>query len=93
MLDGDLVPVGRAVDGTEVLLCDEAGGAVARGAVGEIVVRGALLAAGYWQRPVLEAERFGRDPYGAARAAIAPAISAGSAPTVRSSTSVGATTR
>jgi len=63
-LDGDLVPVGRAVDGVDVLVCDEAGRPLPAGEVGEIVVRGALLAAGYWQRPVLEANRFGRDPYG-----------------------------
>lgn len=64
VLDGDLVPVGRAVDGVDVLVCDEAGRALPAGEVGEIVVRGALLAAGYWQRPVLEANRFGRDSYG-----------------------------
>ncbi len=64
VLEGDLVPVGRAVDGIDVLVCDEAGRALPAGAVGEIVVRGALLAVGYWQRPVLEANRFGRDPYG-----------------------------
>lgn len=63
-IDGDLVPVGRAVAGVEVLVCDEAGRPLPAGEVGEIVVRGALLAAGYWQRPVLEANRFGRDPYG-----------------------------
>jgi amino acid adenylation domain-containing protein len=63
-LAGDLVPVGHAVDGVDVLVCDEAGRPLPAGEVGEIVVRGALLAAGYWQRPVLEANRFGRDPYG-----------------------------
>lgn len=59
---GELVPVGFAVDGTEVLLLDASGAAVAPGDTGEIVVRGELLSAGYWRQPALEAERFAPDP-------------------------------
>lgn len=59
---GELVPVGFAVDGTEVLLLDADGAPVAPGETGEIVVCGELLSAGYWRQPALEAERFAPDP-------------------------------
>jgi amino acid adenylation domain-containing protein len=52
------LPVGRAVDGIDVLLVDEAGEPVAAGEPGEIVVRSRYLSPGYWREPELTAERF-----------------------------------
>jgi amino acid adenylation domain-containing protein len=52
------VPVGYAIEGTGVLLLDQAGAVVADGEIGEIVVVGEHLAAGYWQQPLLTADRF-----------------------------------
>ena len=62
--DGDVVPVGFAREGSDVLLLDEAGGPVAAGETGEIVVRSPYLSRGYWRRDDLTAERFRPDPDG-----------------------------
>ncbi|MEU5024011.1 class I adenylate-forming enzyme family protein [Streptomyces milbemycinicus] len=51
---------GRALPGTEVLVVDERGRRVAPGTVGEIVVRGPHVMAGYWRRPEQTAQRFPR---------------------------------
>lgn len=55
---GGLVPVGRPLEDVEVELCDEAGRPVAPGAVGEIVVRSPVLAAGYWKQAAATAAAF-----------------------------------
>jgi amino acid adenylation domain-containing protein len=55
----DVVPVGRAVDGAEVLLLDEAGEPVRAGEVGEIAVRSRHLALGYWNDPERTRASFG----------------------------------
>lgn len=47
-LDGDAMPVGRAVEEMEITLLDESGRAVANGEEGEIVVRSRYLSPGYW---------------------------------------------
>ena len=62
----DEVPEGRLEIGTlskgiELLLLDEGNQPVKPGEVGDIVVRGRYLAAGYWRRPALTAERFSGD--------------------------------
>lgn len=57
-LDGERLPVGFPVPGIELSLQDECGNEVANGHAGEIVVRSRYLAAGYWRRPELTAERF-----------------------------------
>ena len=61
---GDIMPVGYARQGTEILLWDEAGRPVAGGEMGEIVLRSRYIAQGYWRRPDLTAERFLPDPAG-----------------------------
>jgi amino acid adenylation domain-containing protein len=62
-----LVPVGYPVPEVEVLLRDDAGAPVAAGGVGEIFVRSAYLAEGYWQQPELTAQYFLPDPDGGER--------------------------
>ena len=56
------VPVGHPVAETEVLLLNEAGEPVPDCGVGEIVIRSAYLAGGYWRRPELTAATFRPDP-------------------------------
>lgn len=52
---------GVALPGTEVFVVDEAGNRLAAGEVGELVVRGPNVMAGYWRRPELTAQRFPRE--------------------------------
>ncbi|MFJ1865363.1 class I adenylate-forming enzyme family protein [Streptomyces sp. NPDC088097] len=61
--DGDLERPGSsgiALPGTEVLVVDEDGARLPPGEVGQFVVRGPHVMAGYWRRPELTAERFPR---------------------------------
>jgi acyl carrier protein len=58
------VPVGYAVEGTEVLVLDESGRAVDDDCEGEIVVKSRYLSPGYWQRPALTREKFRPDANG-----------------------------
>jgi amino acid adenylation domain-containing protein len=53
------VPVGRAVEGVEAEVVNEAGEPVAEWATGELVLRSRYLAQGYWGRPDLTAAAFG----------------------------------
>jgi acyl-coenzyme A synthetase/AMP-(fatty) acid ligase/acyl carrier protein len=59
-LRGSVVPVGKAVEGTELLLLDAEGQQT--GMVGELAVRSPFVAKGYWGQPELTAERFVVDP-------------------------------
>ena len=52
-----VVPVGHPLDGVEILLIGPDGRPA--DAAGEVVVRAAHVALGYWRRPELTAERFG----------------------------------
>ncbi|MFH8409690.1 class I adenylate-forming enzyme family protein [Streptomyces sp. NPDC018019] len=63
--DGDLArpgSVGRALDGTEVLILDDDGRPLPPGTVGEIAVRGPHVMSGYWRAPEQTALRFRPDP-------------------------------
>jgi acyl-CoA synthetase (AMP-forming)/AMP-acid ligase II len=51
---------GKALPGTEVFTIDADGRRLPAGEVGEIVVRGPNVMAGYWRRPELTAQRFHR---------------------------------
>jgi acyl-CoA ligase (AMP-forming) (exosortase A-associated) len=66
-LDPDQVDVrptsiGKAIPNAEILVVDDQGRECASGAVGELVHRGAHVAQGYWNDPVLTAQRFKRNP-------------------------------
>ncbi|MFC9279821.1 class I adenylate-forming enzyme family protein [Streptomyces collinus] len=61
--DGDLDRPGSsglALPGTEVIVMDDDGTRLPPGEVGQFVVRGPNVMAGYWRRPELTAERFPR---------------------------------
>ena len=63
--DDDLIrpgTVGRALTGTEVIVIDELGAPVAAATIGEVVVRGPHVMAGYWNAPEETAKRYRRDP-------------------------------
>jgi acyl-coenzyme A synthetase/AMP-(fatty) acid ligase/acyl carrier protein len=52
------IHVGRPIANTRLRIVDPAGRAVPIGAPGELLIGGAGVARGYWQRPDLTAERF-----------------------------------
>lgn len=54
--------VGIAIPNTEVWIVDEAGERAEPGAVGELVVRGATVMAGYWEKPEATARRLKPGP-------------------------------
>ena len=59
--DGDLArpgASGRALPGTELFAVDADGRRLPPGEIGELVVRGPNVMAGYWRRPELSAQRF-----------------------------------
>lgn len=56
-----VVPIGRSVEGMEVLLLDQEGVPVAEGEVGEITVRSRYLASGYWKNPEASTRVFKQD--------------------------------
>jgi amino acid adenylation domain-containing protein len=57
---GDVVPVGYAVEDTEIVVIDDKGNPIVEG-VGEITIRSRYLASGYWQDPELTAAAFSQD--------------------------------
>lgn len=63
--DGDLLrpgSVGRPLDGTVVTVVDPAGRPMPAGEIGEFVVHGPHVMAGYWRAGELTAQRFRVDP-------------------------------
>lgn len=63
-LEDELVPVGYAVEGTDVLILDERGRPLPRGEEGEIAIRSEFLSPGYWRLPEQTACAFIPDPEG-----------------------------
>ena len=66
-LDGPLVPVGYAVEDTDVLILDASGRPLPAGETGEIAVRSEFLSPGYWDEPQETARAFVADPEGSSR--------------------------
>lgn len=62
LLDAHRASVGVAIPGTEVWLEDEHGNRLPDGAVGELVVRGGHVMAGYWNDAAATAARFRAGP-------------------------------
>ncbi len=63
-VDDGVLPVGYPVRDVDVFLLDEAGDEVEVGHIGEIAVRSAYLAPGYWRRQDLTEAAFHPDPGG-----------------------------
>lgn len=61
-LSGPRVPVGYALEDTEVLILGEDGAPVEPGCVGEIAIRSPYLALGYWRDPARTQATFRADP-------------------------------
>src|SRR5438093_1695605 len=61
------VPIGYAVDDTDVILLDEEGREVVGEGVGQIVIQSRYLSLGYWRRPELTAAAFCSTPGGVER--------------------------
>ncbi len=57
-VEGDSVPIGRALPGCSVRLIKEDGAEVPCGETGEIVVEGSIVANGYWREPERSASVF-----------------------------------
>ena len=60
----DIVPVGYAVEGSEILLLNDAGQEVRHGIIGEIAVKSRYLSPGYWRNPKATQAVFLKDPKG-----------------------------
>jgi amino acid adenylation domain-containing protein len=63
-LGREVVPLGRGMDGTQLLILTPAGDLAGVGELGEIHLRGPHLARGYLDDPALTAERFLPEPSG-----------------------------
>ena len=63
-ISGSTVPAGYAVEGTQVLLLDDAGETVGSDRIGEIAFRSRYLTRGYWRKPDLTRSIFLPDPEG-----------------------------
>jgi len=64
LIEGDIVPVGQAVEDMDVILLNENRSPVSNGENGEIAVRSRYLSPGYWGRPDLTQKAFLPDPDG-----------------------------
>lgn len=60
---GQMPPIGRPIDNTEVYVLDESMKQVPAGTIGELYVAGAGVARGYLNDPALTADRFVRNPF------------------------------
>jgi amino acid adenylation domain-containing protein len=63
-IEGERVPVGYPLEGNEILLLDDNGNELDINQIGEIAVKSAYLASGYWRQPELTRAKFLPDPNG-----------------------------
>jgi amino acid adenylation domain-containing protein len=56
--------IGRPIDNTQIYIVDQDMNLMPRGAPGELVIGGAGISPGYWNRPDLTAEKFIPNPFG-----------------------------
>lgn len=61
-INGNIIPVGYAIEDKEILIVGEDGHPCQPNEEGEIVVRSCYLSPGYWNRPDLTEQRFKPDP-------------------------------
>ena len=64
VITNDIIPVGYALEGREILILDDGGRDVGFNQVGEIAIRSRYLAPGYWHSPDLTQAKFLPDPEG-----------------------------
>ena len=60
---GDVVPIGRPIPNTRIVILDSEGNLLPPGAQGELCIGGPGVTRGYLHRPELTAERYIRDPF------------------------------
>lgn len=65
--DDESVLIGRPIANTAIYIVDEYNNLQAEGVIGEVCIGGAGLAKGYLNQPVLTAEKFISNPFGAGR--------------------------
>ena len=63
----DDIPIGRPLPNVQAYIADPHGQLLPHGAEGELLLGGAQIADGYWQKPMLTAERFVESKFGAGR--------------------------
>ena len=61
--DRDKIPLGKGIDGAQLLVVNDANQLVSPGEVGEILIRSPYLSLGYWGDTALTAEKFVINPF------------------------------
>jgi len=64
VITNDIIPIGYALEGREILILNDIGQPVGFNQAGEIAIRSRYLAPGYWQKPDLTEAKFLADPEG-----------------------------
>ncbi|MEX3773115.1 amino acid adenylation domain-containing protein [Pseudomonas sp. MYb118] len=61
--DNERIPLGRGIDGAQLLVVNESSQLAAEGEVGEILIRSPYLSLGYWNDPALTRDKFVPNPF------------------------------
>ncbi|MBH3426476.1 amino acid adenylation domain-containing protein [Pseudomonas alkylphenolica] len=62
-VDSTRIPLGKGIEGAQLLVINEAGNQVSEGEVGEILIRSPYLSLGYWGDTALTGEKFVINPF------------------------------